>query len=120
MNRIPTRKERRNAMKHHGVLKSKSKLPFNKWVEVTKETAKIGNQMYDINKEAFELSKSEQFEERELAMIEGWKNEGYSSQEIDKLREAYAILSVKDCDNYHNDKKIARNLIKQVRNNNTR
>jgi L-lactate utilization protein LutC len=114
MNNIPTRRERRAAMKQHGVLKTKSKLPLNQWVDFTKETAKQGNQIFNTNKDSLEKSITEQHEEIELRMIESWKDAGYNDIEIEKLRTAYATLSIKNIPTRHADKKNARNLIKEV------
>jgi hypothetical protein len=47
-------------------------------------------------------------------MIENWKNEGHTAEEIEKLREAYANLTIRDLSTWHEDKKVARNLIKEV------
>jgi hypothetical protein len=114
MTRIPTRRERRAAMKYQGVLKMKSKLPFTKWLEFTRESIKNGNQIFTANQEAAEKSIAEQLETKELAMIENWKNEGHTTEEIEKLREAYANLTIRDLSTWHEDKKVARNLIKEV------
>ena len=114
MTKIPTRRERRAAMKYQGVLKMKSKLPFSKWLEFTRESIKNGNQIFTDNQEAVDRSISEQLEAKELVMIEGWKEAGHTAEEIEKLREAYAALTIRDLSTWHTDKKVARNLIKEV------
>lgn len=114
MNRIPTRRERRAAMKFQGLLKMKSKLPLVKWLELTKQSIKQGKEIFEINRDAVEKSIAEQLEQKEVKLIEGWKAEGYLSEEIEKLREAYATLTVKFLPTWHTDKKVARTLIKEV------
>jgi hypothetical protein len=101
-------------MKFQGVLKMKSKLPYNKWLEFTKESIKNGNQIFAANQNSMEKSIAEQLEAMELTMIERWKESDYTENEIEKLREAYAILTIKELDAWHTDKKVARNLIKEV------
>jgi hypothetical protein len=61
-----------------------------------------------------EKSITEQLEAKELVMIEQWKESGYTAEEIEKLREAYANLTVRDLSTWHVDKRAARNLIKEV------
>lgn len=114
MNKIPTRRNRRASMKYQGVLKMKSKLPFVKWLEFTKESIKHGKEIAAANRDAFEKSIAEQLEAREVKQIEGWKEAGYSSEEIEKLREAYATLTISYLPTWHTDKKVARGLIKEV------
>lgn len=114
MNRIPTRRERRSAMKYQGVLKMKSKLPFAKWLEFTRATINQGREIFTANSEAAEKSIGEQLEQKEVKMIEDWKERGYTADEIEKLREAHATLTVRFLPTWHADKKVARNLIKEV------
>jgi aspartate/methionine/tyrosine aminotransferase len=114
MTRIPTRRERRGAMKYQGILKMKSKFSLSKWMEFTKESIKGGNDIFKANAEAAERSIADQLEQKELKMIEEWKEQGYSASEIEKLREAYATFAVRDLSTWHTDKKVARNLIKEV------
>jgi hypothetical protein len=119
MNSIPTRRERRAAMKYQGVLKMKSKLPFDKWLEFTRESIKNGNSIFTANRESMDRSIADQLEKKELKLIENWKDFGYNTEEIEKLREAYATLTVRDLSTWHTDKKVARNLIKEVNKNRT-
>lgn len=114
MSNIPTRRERRAAMKYQGILKAKSNATFNKWLEFTKASIKNGAEIFKVKENSFEKSIAEQLEAKELIMIEHWKAEGYNEAEIEKLREAYATLTVKQNSTWHADKKIARNLIKEV------
>jgi len=58
---------------------------------------------------------SELLESMESQKIVAWKEIGYNESEIEMLREANAILSVKDKKTWHTDKKIARKLMKEAR-----
>lgn len=114
MNKIPTRRERRASMKHQGVFKIKNKLPLGKKLELTKETLKRGKEINTVNKDTFEKSITEQMEDIEVKLIEGWVEQGYSTDEIKKLREAWSKLNLSYSKASPHDKKIARNLIKEV------
>jgi hypothetical protein len=114
MTNIPNRKERRKVMKFQGILKMKSKLPHNKWLNLIRESIKNGKQFFFINQDTIEKSLAEKAEAKELAMIEKWKDFGYNTDEIEKLREAHAIFSIKYSTTWHADKRIARRLIKEV------
>jgi aspartate/methionine/tyrosine aminotransferase len=114
MNRIPNRRERRKAMKYHGALKLKSKLQFSQWVEAVRVSIKNGKDIFNSNQGAMERSIAEQLEKKEIQMIENWKESGHTSTEIKKLREAYATLTVCYRPTWHTDKKVARNIIKEV------
>ena len=112
---VPNRRQRRAAMKFQGFLKQKSKLPLKQWLELCRETKKKGEEIHEANLEAMDKSIYAQYEKIESAKMAEWKEEGYTKDEIEKLREAYASLMIKDKENWHRDKKIARNTIKELR-----
>lgn len=114
MSNIPTHRERRSAMKYQGILEVKRNMSFSKRLEFTCASIKSGIEIFKAKQDAFDKSIAEQLEAKELVMIETWKVSGYNKPEIEKLREAWAILTVKDLSTWHVDKKIARNLIKEV------
>ena len=114
MNKIPTRRERRSAMKFQGILKMKSKLSFDKWLGFTSESIKRGKEIFVTNQDATEKAIEKQLEQNEVKLMENWKESGYSSEEIEKLREAYATLTIRYLPTWHTDKKVARGLIKEV------
>jgi hypothetical protein len=114
MNKISNRRERRFMMKARGILKMKSRLPFSKWTELIQESIKAGNEQLKSNADLFERSVSKQLEQKELKMIEYWKSQGFKNNEIEKLRDAYAILSVRFLDTWKSDKKDARKLINEA------
>ena len=115
MTQAPNRRQRRLAMKYQGLLKAKSKLPFHKWMEITKENIERGKELHAANTDAVEKRIAEQLESIEERKIEAWKETGYNDKEIEMLREANAILSVRDKETWHTDKKIARKLMKEAR-----
>ena len=115
MTQAPNRRQRRLAMKYQGLLKAKSKLPFHKWMEVTMENIKQGKELHAVTVDAQDKRLTEQLESIEERKIEAWKDTGYNDKEIEMLREANAILSVKDKETWHTDKKVARKLMKEAR-----
>jgi len=115
MTQAPNRRQRRLAMKYQGLLKAKSKLPFHKWMELTRENIERGKELHAANTDAVEKRIAEQLESIEERKIEAWKETGYNDKEIEMLREANAILSVRDKETWHTDKKIARKLMKEAR-----
>ena len=54
MTQAPNRRQRRLAMKYQGMLKAKSKLPFQKWMEVTRENLERGKELHAANTDAVE------------------------------------------------------------------
>lgn len=114
MNKIPTRRERRLVMKYQGLLKMKRNSPFLKWLGLTKDSIKQGKELFEVNQDAIEKSAMEQLEQKETCLVNEWTSAMYSSEEIQKLREAYATLTVRYLPTWHADKKVARNTIKDV------
>ena len=115
MTQAPNRRQRRLAMKYQGLLKAKSKLPFHKWMEITKENIERGKELHAANTDAVEKSIAERLESIEERQIVAWQEVGYNENEIKLLREANAILMVKDKETWHTDKKEARQLMKDAR-----
>ena len=114
MSKIPNRRERRAAMKYQGLLKAKSKLSFKEWMKLTSENAKAGKEIHAAHLDATDKQLAQQLEDRENILIEQWKEFGYNDKEIKMLREANATLVIKDKENWHNDKKKARRILKEV------
>jgi hypothetical protein len=115
MTQAPNRRQRRLAMKYQGMLKAKSKLPFQKWMEVTRENLERGKELHAANTDAVEKRIAEQLESIEERKIVAWKETGYNDKEIEMLREANAILAIRDKKTWHTDKKVARKLMKEAR-----
>lgn len=114
MNNMPGRRDRRSALRFQGLLKEKTKMPYKKWLQYITESIKAGSDIFKTNKDAIEKSISDQLEQKELSLIEFWKNCGYSDNKIDKLREVYAMSSVKYDDTYKEDKKVIKSLMKEI------
>ena len=112
---MPNRRQRRAAMKHQGLLKMKSKLSFKEWLEICKQTREKGKEIHEANIEAADKAIYAVYEKIENSQIANWKEEGYTKDEIEKLREAYASIMIRDKENWHRDKKVARNTIKNLR-----
>jgi hypothetical protein len=112
---IPNRRQRRAAMKYQGILKMKGKLPFKEWLEICKQTREKGKEIHEANVEAAEKSIYAKLEQVENNKIAYWKEEGYTDKEIDKLRDALALITIKDKSTWHKDKKEARKTFKELR-----
>ena len=112
---IPNRRQRRMAMKHQGILKMKSKLSFKEWLEICKQTREKGKEIHEANVEAAEKSIYAKLEQVENNKISQWKEEGYTDKEIEKLRDALAMITIKDKSTWHKDKKTARKVFKELR-----
>ena len=115
MTQAPNRRQRRLAMKYQGILKAKSKLPFHKWMEITKENIERGKELHAANTDAVEKSIAERLESIEERQIVAWREVGYNENEIKLLREANAILMVRDKDTWQSDKKDARKMMREAR-----
>jgi pyruvate kinase len=115
MQNIPNRRERRAAMKYQGMLKAKSKLPFKEWMKMTSESIKAGKEIHAANVDAIDKKLTQQLEDIDAKNVEKWTEEGYTKKEIEKLREASAILAVRYKETWQEDKKVARRLMKEVR-----
>ena len=115
MTQAPNRRQRRLAMKYQGLLKAKSKLPFHKWMEITKENIERGKELHAANTDAVEKSIAERLESIEERQIIAWREVGYNENEIKLLREANAILMVKNKETWKADKKEARQIMKDAR-----
>jgi len=111
---IPNRSQRRMAMKHQGILKMKSKLSFKEWNTICKQTREKGQEIHAANVEAAEKTIYAALEAAETIHISRWKEEGYTDKEIEKLREAYSLIMIKDKSTWHTDKKVARKTIKEL------
>jgi hypothetical protein len=112
---IPNRSQRRMAMKHQGFLKQKRNLALPEWLLLCKEVISKGNEIHQANIDRVDKSVFARFEEIESAKIIQWKEEGYTDKEIKQLREAYALIMIKDKTTWHADKKLARKMLKELR-----
>ncbi len=114
MGSIPNRRERRAALKRAGILKQKGKLPYKQRLELDRESFKRGNEIHLANTEEIESIFNKRLEEAESKKISEWREQGYSSKEIDILREAFALTAVKDKQNHQADKKESKRLIQKA------
>ena len=84
-------------------------------MEITKENIERGKELHAANVDSVEKSIAERLESIEERQIVAWQEVGYNENEIKLLREANAILMVKDKETWHTDKKEARQLMKDAR-----
>ena len=113
--RIPNRTQRRLAMKHQGLLEQKRNLSLSDWSKLCREIRSKGQEIHQANVERNDKAIFAKLEEIESKKISTWKEDGYTDKEIEKLREAYSLIMIKDKSSWHTDKKVARNIIKEVR-----
>jgi CO dehydrogenase/acetyl-CoA synthase beta subunit len=114
MNDMPNRRDRRSALKFQKILRKKSKLPYNIWCKITTQSVENGNQIFNAKKDAVEKLITEQLEAKELSLIEFWKDSGYNEEAIEKLREVYALSTIKYESTKKEDKKTVKRLLKEV------
>ena len=113
--RIPNRTQRRLAMKHQGLLEQKRNLSLSDWSKLCREIRSKGQEIHQANVERNDKAIFAKLEEIESKKISTWKEDGYTDKEIEKLREAYSLIMIKDKSTWHTDKKVARNIIKEAR-----
>jgi hypothetical protein len=114
MTTLPRRSVRRKMLKMNGYFKSKSQLGFNDWLKITSDTLTRGREYEKTNSDLMDKSIADSLEKAELKLIENWKLIGYDQKEIEQLREANALLAVKDISTWKEDKKLARSLMKHA------
>ena len=115
MTTLPRRSVRRKMFKMNGVFKTKSKLSLGDWLKFTSETLQRGREYEKNNADLKDKAIADSLEQAELKLIETWKLLGYDQKEIDMLREANALLVVKDLSTWKEDKKLARKLMNDAR-----
>ena len=115
MTTLPRRSVRRKMLKMNGYFKSKSQLGFNDWLKITSDTLTRGREYEKTNSDIRDKSIADSLEKAELKLIENSKLFGYDQKEIDKLREANALLVVKDLSTWKEDKKLARGLMREAK-----
>jgi|TARA_R110000803_G_scaffold3925_2_gene13423 hypothetical protein len=113
--RIPNRTQRRLAMKHQGLLEQKRNLSLSDWSKLCREIRSKGQEIHQANVERNDKAIFAKLEEIESKKISTWKEDGYTDKEIEKLREAYSLIMIKDKSTWQADKKVARNIIKEAR-----
>lgn len=115
METLPNRFVRRNMNKRNGLTNLKRKLPFSTWCIVCSENVRKGSEIHQSNLDKHDTLFQARLEARELVQIEFWKKLGHTEEEIEKLRTAWAILTIKDKNTWKKDKKIARAILRKVR-----
>jgi hypothetical protein len=113
--RIPNHTQRRLAMKHQGLLKQKRNLSLSDWSKLCREIRSNGQEIHQANVDRNDKCNFAKLEEFESTKISNWRKDGYTNKEIEQLREAYALLAIKNKATWHTDKKVARKIIKDTR-----
>lgn len=112
MDTVTNRRQRRAAMKFNKFFKIKNSLTFKKRNNFRKESIKRGNEIFSKNLKIVEDSINKQLESSEKTQVDNWERQNYNKTEIDMLKEANAIISVRHLESWHEEKKKARKLIK--------
>lgn len=109
------RRARRATAKFTGELHAKSKLRYKDWASLISENIKAGLELHDANVEKASKQITEQLEAKESLLVAHMKERGLTKYSIDKLRDAWAMLTVNsDKSNVQTMRKEARSLIKQA------
>lgn len=91
MNKIPNRKQRREVMKHQGILGAIGKLSYTKRAEIRHAQLQKGREIHTANVDAADRAIYATLEAKEIAMMQTWKEAGHNDTEIEMLREAWHI-----------------------------
>lgn len=109
------RRARRITARFTGQLHAKSKLTYKDWASLISENIKAGLELHAANVEKASKQISEQLEAKESSLVAHMKDRGLKKRSIDKLRDAWAMLTVNsDKSNVQSMRKEARSLIKQA------
>lgn len=113
-----SRRHRRAQLRAMGYLKLKNQLsPFSEAGKELRESLRSNSK---AARESFEKRIMDQIEEqlgqKAESLKETWKQIGYNEAEIEMLSEAFFTLSVKNPQTLREDRKSARNLMKQAKN----
>jgi hypothetical protein len=108
------RRQRRFVLKKQGSLQALKNLSLSQWMSVVSTNQKEGLKLKNQQLDEAEKRKSAELEKRMENTKNTWREIGYSPSEIEKLEEAYAILNLKDKDNWQEEKAQARKLMKEA------
>lgn len=111
--KMPSRSQRRLALKYQGTLKAIGMLSHKQRSEIRQSTLSRGKEAHAAHCDAVDKSRYERLEQKEIAMMSTWKELGYTDDEINSLREAWQILAVGGAT--REEKKSARELMKSAR-----
>lgn len=115
MNVTANSKQRRRFLKLSGMLRKKGKQPFKQWREEVRSNIAAGKEMHQAHLDSTDKALQEIAEAREERQIKNWRELGYSDSNIEKLREADALLTVRDKETWKRDKKRAREIMREVK-----
>lgn len=110
------RQQRRRAYKSMGILKNKSSRPYNDPTrrQISQQLSNEGKNKHKAMVEENERLWREAMENKNAKYKKQLEAEGWEGKEIELLSEAWALRMIKDKDNYQQDKKEAKRLIKEA------
>jgi hypothetical protein len=116
MTKTATRRQRRAQLKAMGYLKIKNKFGrfSEKGLAWYDNTQKNGKQMHANNVQKNLDAIENDLQSKANDLKETWSAIGYNDNEIAMLEEAFFILNVKDKESLREDKKTARELMKNA------
>jgi len=110
------RQQRRRAYRSMGILKNKSSRPYADptRLAISKQLSEEGKAKHKALIEENERKNSEKLEHKYAEYKKQLWEDGWRGEEITFLLEAWSIRSVKDKENYQQDKKKYKNLTKKA------
>lgn len=113
---VPNRRMRRMQMRASGILRIKNMFDYNTEVgrNYRAQQQESGRKLMQQTQDRMDQSITEQSMIRMEKLKSNWKDSGYSSEEITMLEEAYALMDVKIWETYREDRKRAKQLLKEV------
>lgn len=110
----PNRRVRRSMLRENGILKTLKKLGYHHpaYKAFKAETAEAGRKIHEAHQERRDAATATRLEAVLLSCKSTWFGMGYNQEEVTMLEEAWAMMAVKDRENYKANKKAARELQK--------
>ena len=108
---IPNRRHRRLLQKFQGMHKLKRELHFDEWREQVRFNLEGGKDIQIKRADNIDKQISEVFNQKLSNKIKAWKEFGYSSEAINKLKKAYSILFEGVGENWREKRKLATKYI---------
>lgn len=108
------RKYRRMAKKRSGLTYHAQQPGLTEFMQKVSRNLENGRQIQNEHRDQIDSNNYQALEERMQNTREILSGLGYTQSQIEQLEEAYTMLTVRDKDNWQEEKKQARQIIKQV------
>jgi len=91
----PNRRQRRGVLRFQKLFGGMySNLSLSAKADIRVHNLERGRELHKANTDAVDKARFDKLEDIESRKIETWKNLGYSKKEIERLREAWSIITV--------------------------